>query len=447
MLRKLSIKGKVAIWFALLMLFLSAAVLAFLLLVGEREVISLTKHDLMTTVADSRSAIEFENGVLDFDDDIKYFLNGVTLSVYNEKKQLLYGRSPYGFAVDTPFTHNLVREIDSKWYVYDLCYQQDGYGVIWMRGVLLAEGAHSIFTLLLKIAFILLPVLVLLAAGGAYFIARKAFQPIREITDTAKQISRDSNLERRIDLGPGKDEVYTLAATFDEMFNSLETAFKKEKQFTSDVSHELRTPTSVIISECECALESTNLSKEARESFEHILKEAKGIAELTGHLLTFARADRGESELYFEPVNISVLFETIFEQLSEMYPNIGIRQDIAPGLFVSGDESMLMRLIWNLAENAIKYGKPNGSISLKLYAEGGNVIAALTDDGIGIAPEHIDKIFNRFYRVDASRAKKGYGLGLPLCRLIADMHSGSINVQSEPGCGSTFTFSLPQIKS
>ena len=150
-------------------------------------------------------------------------------------------------------------------------------------------------------------IFVLFAAVGGYFITRRAFQPVRRIIQTAREIGEGNDLSRRIALGQGRDEVYTLAAEFDSMFARLEKAFEREKQFTSDASHELRTPTTVIISQCEYALERAKTLDEAREALHAILNQAEKMAVMISQLLMLARADKAHGKMQFETVNLSDL--------------------------------------------------------------------------------------------------------------------------------------------
>jgi signal transduction histidine kinase len=448
-MKRLSVRLRVTIWITLLMLVLSASVTALLLYAGKQAVVSSTKNDLMKTVEESRSDIEYEYGVLDFDDDIQYFNNGVSLSVYNARKQLLYGRSPEGFPHGTVFESGTVRTVGDarvEWYVYDMLYHQEGYGGLWLRGVLPAHGSDTAFAKLLYLSLLLLPLLVVLTALGGYWVTKFAFLPVRKIAETANEIADDGKLSRRIALGGGSDEIYTLAATFDRMFDRLEQGFEKERRFTADASHELRTPVSVIVSECEYALSSAQTPNEVRESFESIFTQAKRMSELIAHLLKFARADQHRIPVPKEPVNVGTLAMGAAEQVTELAEakNILVKTEISDGLYINGDEALLAQLLWNLAENAVKYGKENGYLRISLSSDGEKVMGVIEDDGIGMAAEHIDKIWERFYRVDGSRSTRGFGLGLAMCKYIVAAHGGEISVESELGRGSKFIFSLPK---
>lgn len=447
-MKHLSIKLKVTLWFSVLMLAVILVVLAVLFSIGRHIITTATKNELMTTVEESRSDIEYDNGFLDFDDDIKSFDNGISLSVYNENKQLLYGRSPAGFPVNTSYQHGEVRLVqkgDFSWYVYDMEYYQDGYGTLWVRGVLAAGGSNNLFSRLFTVSFLLFPLTILLAAGGAFFITRRAFQPIREIVKTAEDITAHGSLAQRINLGSGKDEIHTLAAAFNKMFDTLQQSFEKERQFAADASHELRTPLSVMVAECEYAVSNQSLTiEEAREALYNILGRSQQMTLLVSRMLEIQRTER--VKVHFEEVNLSELAETVAEQIKESAAEkqIAVTYSISPLLYVWGDEMLLIRLLWNLLENGLKYGRENGTLHLALYAKGNHVVVTVKDNGIGIDPVFLHRIWDRFSRADKARGVDGFGLGLPLCKRIVDAHQGTITAQSTLGEGSCFTFTLPK---
>ncbi|MDR0380846.1 MAG: HAMP domain-containing histidine kinase [Oscillospiraceae bacterium] len=451
-MKKLPIKIKIVILFSMLMAAVVSAALFVLLSVGEQMVVSATQNDLMNTVAESRADIEYEHGALDFDDDLKYYENGVSLSVYNEAGQLLYGRQPGGLTPsEWPLSHAEMRVAGApprSYYVYDMEYLQDGYGVLWVRGVLPTEGTDTAFAALMRLAAVILPLLIVVGAAGSYLVASGALRPIRRIADTAEEITAGGDLSKRIALGDGKDEIYSLAATFDRMLERLQAAFDKEHQFTSDASHELRTPVSVIISQCEYALDGADSREELRAAAKSVLEEARRMSALIAHLLSFARADKGDADIHRETVNLSELARGVAEQAAEAAADkkITVEAAIEDGLIVSGDETLLIRMMWNLLENSVKYGRQGGAAKFSLRGENGSVIGEIRDNGVGVAAEHIGKIWERFYRVDASRSGGGFGLGLPMVKYIAEAHGGGVSAQSEPGAGSVFAFRLPRKK-
>lgn len=308
----------------------------------------------------------------------------------------------------------------------------------------------STMNTLIVVTLISFPLLILIAAAGGYFITQRAFRPVQQMSDSASEIGDGKDLSKRINLqGSSKDEMYHLAQTFDKMFVRLETSFESEKQFTSDASHELRTPTSVIISQCEYALSQRNNPKEMEESLEVILRQSRKMSALISQLLLLARVDQEKHNTFqFECINMSELTEIVVEELSLMVQeaSINITTNIEEDLFIKADQTLMMRLLMNLLTNAIAYSKANGTVNMQLFRDETNIIGKVSDNGIGISEQHIVKIWDRFYRVDAARTSSNNGntgLGLSMVKWIIELHGGEITVESELGEGSTFTFKLP----
>ena len=290
---------KVTLWFTLLMVLLVSIVLAFLFYTGAQSALEETKSQMMDMVAAGWREIDADDGEIEIDDDLEYFKDGIYLSVYDAGGVPLYGSVPRDFDNSAVFAPGQLRTIPSmqkSWYVYDEQNTIYGYGTVWIRSVSAANQVDSTISTLYRLALIVLPFFVLFAAVGGYFITRRAFQPVRRIIQTAREIGEGNDLSRRIALGQGRDEVYTLAAEFDSMFARLEKAFEREKQFTSDASHELRTPTTVIISQCEYALERAKTLDEAREALHAILNQAEKMAVMISQLLMLAPANLVKSQ-------------------------------------------------------------------------------------------------------------------------------------------------------
>ena len=185
------------------------------------------------------------------------------------------------------------------------------------------------------------------------------------------------------------------------------------------------------------------------ESLEVILKQSRKISTLISQLLLLARADQGNHNTFqFECINMSELTEIVVEELSLMVQeaSIDITINIEKDLFIKADQTLMMRLLMNLLTNAIAYSKASGTVNMQLFRDETNIIGKVSDNGIGISEQHITKIWNRFYRVDAARTSSNIGntgLGLSMVKWIVELHGGEITVESELGEGSTFTFKLP----
>lgn len=448
MKHRFTIQMKVTLWFTLLMVLLAVVSLAFLFYVGDQTAQEDTRRQMTAMVEAAWPEIDFDDGRLDIDDDLEYFRNGVYLSIYDSGGIPLYGAVPREFDNSVAFADGQLRTLpgtQGRWYVYDAQRTVAGYGTVWVRSVAAANQVDSTILTLLRLALVVLPFFVLLAAVGGHVLARRAFRPVRRITQTAREISEGNDLSRRIALGEGRDEVYTLAAEFDRMFARLEEAFETEKQFTSDASHELRTPTAVIISQCEYALAHAETLDEAKAALASVLGETEKMAGLLSQLLMLARADKSHKKLNFETVDLSGLAAAVAEQQQENAGarGIAIQTEIEPGLVLQGDETMLMRMLMNLIENGIKYGRENGWLKVALKRQGTCICGSVQDNGPGIAPEHLGQVWKRFWQADPARGGSGAGLGLSMVKWIAEAHGGTVDVHSELGKGTEFTFSLP----
>jgi signal transduction histidine kinase len=299
------------------------------------------------------------------------------------------------------------------------------------------------------------------AALGGWWLASRAMKPVVRITRIARSIG-ESDLSRRINLG-AKDELGELADTFDAMLARLEAAFERQKRFVGDAGHELRTPLAVIGLEAERALGSRRTAAEYRRALETIQGECAYMTALVNDLLTLARSDSGEGRDREELVDLGEVALGAMERLAPLAARRGVllRSGELPETPVRGNRVGLERMIGNLVENAIKYSRGAGDrVELGLSSSGGRAILQVSDEGRGIPPEKLPRIFDRFYRVDEARTEAadadgavigatndavpgGSGLGLSIVKAIAEAHGGSVSAESEPGRGSTFRVSLP----
>ena len=447
-MKRLSITLRVTLLYTLFMVLLTGLSLGFLFHAGAQSRRQTTLDRMQTMAEASRKELEAKDGELEIDRDLEAFDDGVYLSLYDTAGVPLYGFVPREFDNSVIFDDGSLRTVESgghSWYLYDEQITVEDYGPVWVRSIAAADAFNSTLGTLGKTALLVLPVFVVLAAVCGYLLTRRAFAPVRQITQTAREIGEGGDLSRRIGLTGRKDEIHTLAAEFDAMFARLEQAFDREKQFTDDASHELRTPTAVILSQSEYALENTQPQGETRAALESIHTQAARMAALLSQLLMLARADKGRQVVQREPVDLSELVEMVAETEAEQAEarNITVQTELEPGVTVQGDETLLMRLLINLTENAIRYGRPGGQVKLTLRRQDGEAVGTVEDDGIGIAPEDLDKIWQRFWQADPARSGGGAGLGLSMVRWIARAHGGRVTVQSEPGKGSIFTFFLP----
>ena len=443
-----SIKLKIGLWYMGIMILLVFSSLAIVFYISENIIHSSVRTYLKDVVIHRLDYLTIKNGEIIIDSNFDTMIQNVEIAIYDKDFKFLYGNSPNGFEMDNRKSKDdkimIIRSNNQKWYVYNKKIELGDYGKVWIRGVMPNIGQSSAIETVIQISFVILPFFLILSAIGGYIITKNAFTPIEKIRRIAEKINEGNDLSQRINLGKGDDELHTLANTFDVMFDRLQTSFENEIQFTSDVSHELRTPITVILTQAEYGKDSISSVEDVQKSFGIIEKEGQKMSKLVSQLLTLARMERGRQKLNIENINLSELLEMIIETqtLSAKTKNIKFVTKIMPEIYASIDEMMIMRVFTNLISNAISYGKQNGTVTVELFLQENRIVSKISDDGIGISEDKLDKIWLRFYQVDPSKNGDNSGLGLSMVKKIIELHRGEIFVESELGKGTTFTIIL-----
>lgn len=450
-MNRLSIKLRVTLWYTLFLIAVVLFVFIYIIISGQFAITSDSRNRLSNVMEQNLDEVEYEDGELDIDDDFLFFTNGVTSLIYSESQSLIGGTVPDQFQAPPPSIDGNIQQItagSNRYYLYDRYLPSKDGGPLWLRSIILISSETGIVSAMIHSSFILLPILVVIAALGGYWITRRAFLPITAMTQAAEEITEGKDLSKRIQLKDGKDEFHLLAETINHMLSRLERSFESEKQFSSDASHELRTPVAVIKSNCEYALKHGTSFEDYRDSLETINRQTDKMTKIIASLLTITRMDQGTAKTEFEQTNISELIELICEEQRQIHAgNIQLKLSIQPDLYYLADRSLFSRMLINLIDNAYQYGKENGQIHISLVKKETSLTLSVQDDGIGIPPEHQEKIWQRFYQADASRTneKGSLGLGLSMVKQIVDLHRGTIVVNSTPDYGSIFMINLPLI--
>ncbi len=287
-------------------------------------------------------------------------------------------------------------------------------------------------------------VLVVGLAGG-WWLASRAIRPVEDISATALKIA-GGDLSQRIDAADTESELGRLAAVLNSTFARLEAAFAHQSRFTSDASHELRTPVSVILSQVQSVLSKERSGAEYREALEACHRAALRMRRLTESLLELARLDAGQQPMKREPFDLARVARDSVELVRPLAAERGLELicDLPPTECL-GDAERLGQVAVNLLTNAIHFNREHGQVRVSTGTEDGSVMLSVADTGTGIPAEDVPHIFERFYRVDKSRSRiQGRtGLGLAIAKAIVDAHSGTFEVNSTPGAGSTFKVKLP----
>ncbi|MFN7994830.1 MAG: ATP-binding protein [Bryobacteraceae bacterium] len=308
------------------------------------------------------------------------------------------------------------------------------------------ESVDTDLRLVRRVLLLLAPAGLLIVGLGGFVLATRSLAPVRRMAEQAKRIT-DRDLSAGLRPGASSEELQALADSFNELLSRLDLSFATMRRFVADASHELRTPLSVIRGEADVALGADRTAAEYKESMTIIQDEARRLTRLVDDLLNLACADSDAVKLQVEAFYLNELLVECCRSAQGWATarQVELECRCPEDVMFSGDQPLLRRLVLNLLDNAIRYTPEGGTVSVGLEAEDHDVRIAVSDTGIGIPPEAIPHVFERFYRVDQARSREhgGFGLGLSIVKWIAECHKGRVDVRSKPGAGSTFTVLLP----
>ena len=308
------------------------------------------------------------------------------------------------------------------------------------------DGKAKLNQLALVLLFCFLSgTLVTFAIG--YFFSKQLLKPVRQIADEVNEISA-RDLTRRIEYGKTKDEWNYLAHTLNELLDRLRESFETQRRFISNASHELSTPLTSISSQLEVSLQRNRGAEDYRRVMQSVYQDVRNLNKLTQTLLEFAKASGTSGGLEIDLVRIDEIILRLPSELAKVNNSytVGIVFNELPPeeeqLLVFGSEELLFLALKNIVVNACKYSSDNKA-HVTLSVTGTDLMISVQDNGIGIAPEEMDNIFQPFYRVHETRTNPGFGLGLPLASRIIKLHKGFVKVESEIGQGTLFIINLP----
>jgi heavy metal sensor kinase len=321
-----------------------------------------------------------------------------------------------------------------------------GRGVVAQLGYTM-ESDTAFIGIFKKIFLLTMTVLILTAVLVGWFMARRALSGVEAVTRTAQQIS-ESDLSRRVPVPARHEEVDRLAVTFNQMLDRIETLITGIREMGDNIAHDLKSPIARIRGMAEVSLSGEADTADDETLAGSTIEECDRLLEMINTMLLISKTDAGVGDM--EAVSIDMAEEirravVLFSPLVEDQ-GLSMTCNTPDSLMVTGDLKMLQRAITNLLDNAIKYTQAPGEIDIRLFRDkedSSRVHLSIRDSGVGIQPEDLPKVFDRFFRCDQSRATSGSGLGLSLAKAIARAHGGQIKVESSLGEGSTFTLSLP----
>jgi signal transduction histidine kinase len=281
-------------------------------------------------------------------------------------------------------------------------------------------------------------------------LSNRALKPIEAITEAASSIATTEDLSTRLPWGGPEDELGRLTSVFNHMMNRLEHLFSVQKRFVADVSHELRTPLTAIKGH----LDLIKRYGMDDESMEAVYSEVDRMSRMVTDLLLLAKADYGGVTLNLEPLDLDTVVSEVYREARVLAKDINLKitiHEFQP-VRVNGDADRLKQLLLNLVSNAIKFTPQGGEIVINLRKNLRTAVMEVQDTGIGISADDKQRVFDRFFQVDSSRVRgvsgrgEGVGLGLSICKWIAEAHGGQITVESEVGVGTTFSVTIPHLE-
>lgn len=452
--RKISIKVRLTVGYLLITLLFSS--LACLAIFGGGHLIAddSVKRPLRECVTDIAADIKSEKKLPSSLPDAP---EGIMLAVITKEGELMLGSFPEGLTVQPVPDSKTFFEVEdgegNAYFIYDKKISLGKKQNYYLRGYSPVPEDETVNATMLTVTAVTVPSALILIGVFAYLLSKWLLSPLEKLSAATNAIIDGKDLQKNLPMSTNRDEVWELTRMVNAMLDRLEESFESEKQFISDASHELRTPTAVILAQCELLLtaDPAPTADEYRQGIETVSRHAERMKRLVLELLELSRIDRGKVEKSFERVDVSRLLEAVCEEQTELHADVDITMstDIEPQIMADVNPSLFIRLATNLISNAYQYGREGGHIRVclgvsKMPGRAASLELSVEDDGIGIAKEELPKIWERFYRVDASRTDGGSsGLGLTMVKWIAGYHDGSVRADSTLGKGSRFTATLP----
>ena len=438
--RNSTIVFRVTLWYSVFLFVFILALLALIFLLSSN----------LSTAADKKELVESATKIAQGTEEYEAVDDGIYYSIYDQSGTIIQKSLPNGFNEKLAFSQGTVKEsrVGQRTYLYyDIESEQSDQ---WLRAVTLSYHSNHDLTDFLLAVTIVSPVLLIIIIGGGYILLKQAFVPIEKLSQTALEIRKSGDVSKRLHLQGKNDEIYRLGKAFNLMLDSIQMALEREKQFNNDVSHELRTPIAVILAESEYGLSYADDMEEAKESFQIINRQAKGMKEMSSQILELSKLEK-QTAIEKKKLSLTKLVEEKVKDFKKLIQEKGCYLEMKhlDDCFIKGDKLLINRLLDNLLTNALKFTEDYISISIKKSQT--HCQLSIEDNGPGISPTEIQKIWYRFYQIDPARNKKeqeGSGLGLALVHQIVQLHGEDMEIKAKPrlpkGTCFTLTFRLAE---
>lgn len=444
-MKKVSVTKYIIRYLIGMILALSFLMVLFVNVLADRVIYYDIQSVLIKELVNNNKNVYYEDGTVKPDEDFRYIDDSVYFQILAENGTLMLGESPEDISFKEAQVSQRLRTVVTKsgeYYILDRVNKnitkKAGY-IVYNRCIVNKQDIDSKYQFIKYTSHACIPVFLALVLMAGIMMSRKISEPIKQMSKTAESIGKDGELSKRMEYNGSITELGVLAMTNNRMLERVENMFETQKRFSSDVAHELRTPIAVLLAQCEYAKEYAGTKEEFDDAIDVIYRQTKKTNVVITQLLNLNRLDSERIVLDLEEADLDEMIRSVCDEI-EFKEKDNVKFELSlSGVRGSLDIGLVLILLQNLIQNAVKYSPPPATVKITTEYKEGNIVVSVQDFGCGIKEEDLPHIFDPFYRVEKSRNSEGFGLGLSLADRIARVHGGEIKVDSVWGEGSTFT--------
>lgn len=448
-MKSLSIKNYIAISITALVFAMLVVMMIFVNVLANMAISYDIRKNLAREVRKNNKNVDLVEGKIVANNQFELKEEGMYFLIIKENEGVCIGSYPKDFQMEASLKNrelNLLKQNGKEYYVFDkinVKLTKETGQTVFGRCVVKKENIYSEYRTIKRMAYLSVPVFLVIALLSSILIARKISEPIRQMCTVAENIGKDDDLSQRMKYEGGFKEIAILTDTNNRMLDRLEQIYESQRQFNSDVAHELRTPFSVLLAQCEYAKEHITEQEKMQKSLEVIARQTQRCSRIVEQLLQLRKLEQNQITLDLEYANIDEIVEAVCDdEKMKTEKEVDFRLKLG-GVWAKVDVILMMSLIQNLINNAVKYSSTPAVVEIATEKGQNEVKVIVKDYGCGMEKEEWKNIFVPFYRIEKARNSEGFGLGLSLVERIAQVHGGKIIVESEIGKGSCFILALP----